>query len=70
MAAHDICFTNVWHSSFFMFGKCIPVIRGGGVYQPAVDLCIQKLKLGEWVRLILINYSSDQKFADRSYFLS
>lgn len=49
MAAHDICFTNVWHSSFFMYGKCIPVIRGAGVYQPAVDLCIQKLKLGEWV---------------------
>jgi len=54
MAAHDICFTNVWHSSFFMFGKCIPVIRGGGVYQPAVDLCIQKLKLGEWVRSNLL----------------
>lgn len=49
LAAHDICFTNVWHSTFFMFGKCIPCIRGAGVYQPAIDLCIQKLKLGEWV---------------------
>lgn len=38
-----------WHSSFFTYGKCVPVIRGAGVYQPAVDLCIQKLKLGEWV---------------------
>ncbi|XP_036219133.1 tafazzin isoform X2 [Bactrocera oleae] len=51
MAAHDICFTNKYHSTFFMYGKCIPVVRGSGVYQDAVNLCIQKCALGHWVHV-------------------
>lgn len=51
LTAHDICFTNLFHSWFFMFGKSIPVVRGAGVYQPAVDLCIDKLSKGDWIHM-------------------
>ncbi|KAI4471047.1 taz protein tafazzin [Holotrichia oblita] len=51
LAAHDICFTCSPHSYFFAFGKCVPIIRGAGVFQDAVDFCIQQLNKGSWVHV-------------------
>ena len=51
LAANDILFTNSIFSLIFSLGRCIPTIRGGGVYQEAVDFCIEKLNVGEWVHV-------------------
>ena len=47
--ASDIMFTNKLFSRFFDNGQVIETIRGGGIFQPAVDHAIKLLQDGEWV---------------------
>ncbi|CAO3595112.1 unnamed protein product [Absidia cylindrospora] len=38
-------------ATFFSMGKAIPTIRGGGIYQPAVDFAIDRLNHGGWIHV-------------------
>ncbi|XP_057544566.1 N-acylphosphatidylethanolamine synthase isoform X2 [Amaranthus tricolor] len=49
LAAEDICFKNTVMSYFFRLGKCIPISRGGGVYQKHMDEALERLTDGEWL---------------------
>ncbi|KAI3668927.1 hypothetical protein L6452_40144 [Arctium lappa] len=49
LAAEDICFKNSVLSYFFRLGKCIPITRGGGIYQEHMSEALDRLSDGEWL---------------------
>ncbi|KAK9112303.1 hypothetical protein Scep_019822 [Stephania cephalantha] len=49
LAAEDICFKNAIFSYFFRLGKCIPITRGGGVYQEHMSEALDLLNGGAWL---------------------
>ncbi|KAI5418935.1 hypothetical protein KIW84_043237 [Lathyrus oleraceus] len=51
LAAQDICFKNPLYSYVFRTGKCIPITRGGGIYQEHMNEALERLNSGEWVSM-------------------
>ncbi|XP_059640024.1 N-acylphosphatidylethanolamine synthase isoform X3 [Cornus florida] len=49
LAAEDICFKNTIYSYIFRLGKCIPITRGGGIYQEHMNEALDRLSDGEWL---------------------
>lgn len=49
LTAEDICFTNPVFSYIFRLGKCIPITRGAGIYQPHMYEALERLNEGDWV---------------------
>ncbi|OIV93815.1 hypothetical protein TanjilG_03778 [Lupinus angustifolius] len=49
LAAEDICFRNDFYSYIFRVGKCIPITRGGGIYQEHMNEALERLNNGEWL---------------------
>jgi monolysocardiolipin acyltransferase len=37
-------------SAIFRSGQVLETVRGAGIFQPAVDVAIEKLNSGAWVR--------------------
>jgi 1-acyl-sn-glycerol-3-phosphate acyltransferase len=44
-------FGNNLKGIIYSGGKCVPIIRGGGLDQPGFDFLVQKLKMGDWVHI-------------------
>lgn len=64
--ASDIMFTKPLHSAFFNAGQVIETVRGGGIFQPAVDKATKLLQSGEWVSGKLVRQRTDERYI---YFL-
>ncbi|XP_054825532.1 N-acylphosphatidylethanolamine synthase isoform X3 [Prosopis cineraria] len=49
LAAEDICFRNAFYSYICRLGKCIPITRGGGIYQEHMNEALERLNHGDWL---------------------
>lgn len=51
-------FTSPLLAKFFTLGQVIETVRGGGIYQPAVDEAIKRVEQGSWVRPLTARISN------------
>ena len=51
LCASDRCFNNPVTSALLTAGRALPVERGKGPLQPAMDAVVRKLERGDWVHM-------------------
>lgn len=50
-ADHANFFSTALKGFIFSAGKCVPIVRGGGLDQPGFDFLLQRLALKDWVHI-------------------
>jgi monolysocardiolipin acyltransferase len=50
-ADHKNFFGSNLKGLIYSSGRCVPIIRGGGLNQPGFDFLIERLRNGEWVHI-------------------
>lgn len=52
MCASDRCFQSPWSAAALTAGQVLPVVRGAGVWQPAMDDAVRRLgRMGQWMHM-------------------
>ncbi|KAF9376906.1 hypothetical protein CPB97_010524 [Podila verticillata] len=62
LGAQELCYPNKTIGAFFQCGQVVPIIRGNGIFQPAVNESIRLLQQGKWVHVFpegKVNQSSE-----------
>eukprot|EP00118_Oscarella_pearsei_P026148 m.309499 g.309499 ORF g.309499 m.309499 type:complete len:275 (+) comp46684_c0_seq1:26-850(+) len=49
--AKELVFTQIRHALFFSLGQIVPVVRGYGVYQRAMNFVVDRLNEGGWAHI-------------------
>jgi len=65
VSATEVIFINSWVSKFFALGKVVPVTRGWGPQQPAMNFLVNRLNEGGWVNIFPEGKVIDTKSEDR-----
>jgi len=50
-SASEVIFLNRGLATFWSLGKVVPIVRGWGVHQPAMQFLLQRLNQGGWVNI-------------------
>jgi len=50
-SASEVIFANMAFSTFWSLGKVVPIVRGWGVNQPAMEFLLDRLNGGSWVNI-------------------